>query len=64
MHADLDLLCVSVYCTADDLLPQRGTPRYAPASDHATRSLPKLAECLPADLASSTVAIRYSSSSI
>jgi hypothetical protein len=21
MHADLDLLCVSVYCTADDLLP-------------------------------------------
>ena len=24
MRADLDLLCVSVYCTADDLLPQRG----------------------------------------
>ena len=23
MHADLDLLCVSVYCTADDLLPER-----------------------------------------
>ena len=23
MHADLDLLCVSVYCTADDLLPAR-----------------------------------------
>jgi len=23
MHADLDLLCISVYCTADDLLPQR-----------------------------------------
>ena len=23
MRADLDLLCVSVYCTADDLLPQR-----------------------------------------
>lgn len=23
MHADLDLLCVSVYCTADDLLPDR-----------------------------------------
>ncbi len=23
MHADLDLLCVSVYCTADDLLPGR-----------------------------------------
>jgi hypothetical protein len=23
MHADLDLLCVSVYCTADDLLPRR-----------------------------------------
>ena len=22
MHADLDLLCVSVYCTADDLLPR------------------------------------------
>jgi hypothetical protein len=22
MHADLDLLCISVYCTADDLLPQ------------------------------------------
>ena len=21
MRADLDLLCVSVYCTADDLLP-------------------------------------------
>ncbi len=24
MHADLDLLCVSVYCTADDLLPAGG----------------------------------------
>lgn len=23
MHADLDLLCISVYCTADDLLPSR-----------------------------------------
>jgi hypothetical protein len=23
MHADLDLLLISVYCTADDLLPQR-----------------------------------------
>ncbi len=23
MHADLDLLCISVYCTADDLLPDR-----------------------------------------
>jgi len=23
MHADLDLLCITVYCTADDLLPQR-----------------------------------------
>jgi hypothetical protein len=23
MHADLDLLCISVYCTADDLLPVR-----------------------------------------
>src|SRR6266513_4621828 len=23
MDADLDLLCISVYCTADDLLPQR-----------------------------------------
>src|SRR3982751_3165248 len=22
MHADLDLLCVTVYCTADDLLPE------------------------------------------
>ena len=22
MHADLDLLCISVYCTADDLLPR------------------------------------------
>jgi hypothetical protein len=22
MHADLDLLCISVYCTADDLLPE------------------------------------------
>src|ERR1035437_4910547 len=27
MHADLDLLCISVYCTADDLLPER--PRNA-----------------------------------
>src|SRR5258708_27601521 len=27
MVADLDLLCISVYCTADDLLPQR--PRNA-----------------------------------
>ena len=27
MHADLDLLCISVYCTADDLLP--GRPRNA-----------------------------------
>jgi hypothetical protein len=27
MHADLDLLCITVYCTADDLLPQR--PRNA-----------------------------------
>src|SRR2546423_12744399 len=27
MGADLDLLCISVYCTADDLLPQR--PRNA-----------------------------------
>jgi hypothetical protein len=27
MDADLDLLCISVYCTADDLLPQR--PRNA-----------------------------------
>ena len=24
MRADLDLLCISVYCTADDLLPPRG----------------------------------------
>ena len=23
MHADLDTLCIAVYCTADDLLPQR-----------------------------------------
>ena len=23
MHADLDLVCITVYCTADDLLPQR-----------------------------------------
>lgn len=23
MHADLDTLCISVYCTADDLLPQK-----------------------------------------
>jgi hypothetical protein len=23
LHADLDLLCISVYCTADDLLPER-----------------------------------------
>ena len=23
MHADLDLLCISVYCTADELLPRR-----------------------------------------
>ena len=23
-HADLDLLCVAVYCTADDLLPEPG----------------------------------------
>jgi len=23
MHADLDLLCITVYCTADDLLPER-----------------------------------------
>ncbi len=23
MDADLDLLCISVYCTADDLLPER-----------------------------------------
>jgi glutamate/tyrosine decarboxylase-like PLP-dependent enzyme len=28
---------------------------YAPASEQATRDLPKFAECLPADLASSTV---------
>ena len=27
MRADLDLLCVSVYCTADDLLPQRPATR-------------------------------------
>jgi Transposase DDE domain len=27
MHPDLDLLCISVYCTADDLLPER--PRNA-----------------------------------
>lgn len=28
MHADLDLLCISVYCTADDLLPgRRGNAR-------------------------------------
>jgi hypothetical protein len=23
MHADLDLLCIAVYCSADDLLPQK-----------------------------------------
>ena len=23
MRADLDLLCISVYCTADDLLPAK-----------------------------------------
>ncbi|HXR10983.1 MAG TPA: hypothetical protein VN770_01700, partial [Gaiellaceae bacterium] len=23
MHADLDLLCITVYCTADDPLPER-----------------------------------------
>src|SRR5213594_2668144 len=27
MHSDLDLLCITVYCTADDLLPER--PRNA-----------------------------------
>ena len=28
MHADLDLLCITVYCSADDLLPtRRGTGR-------------------------------------
>lgn len=32
---------------------------YAAAPDHATRDLPKFAECLPADLATSTVAIRF-----
>jgi ATP-dependent helicase Lhr and Lhr-like helicase len=32
---------------------------HAPTSHHATRDLPKFAECLPADLASSTVSIRY-----
>ena len=32
---------------------------YAAAPDRATRDLPKFAECLPADLATSTVAIRY-----
>jgi len=35
----------------------RDTP-YADAN-HATRDLPKFAECLPTDLASLTVAIRY-----
>ena len=23
MYADLDALCIAVYCTADDLLPER-----------------------------------------
>jgi hypothetical protein len=23
LHADLDTLCIAVYCTADDLLPER-----------------------------------------
>ena len=27
MHADLDLLCISVYCTADDLLPAAAEER-------------------------------------
>ena len=34
MRADLDLLCVSVYCTADDLLP-RG--RVTPGGSSPTR---------------------------
>jgi ATP-dependent Lhr-like helicase len=35
---------------------------YVPTLEYATRDLPKFAECLPADLAASTVAIRYSDS--
>ena len=29
MDADLDLLCISVYCTADDLLPDGRATRGA-----------------------------------
>jgi hypothetical protein len=36
MHADLDLLLISVYCTADDLLPERR--RNAPAGFPTRRS--------------------------
>src|SRR2546430_15135446 len=33
MHAALDLLCVSVYCTADDLLPARAVNARRKLSD-------------------------------
>ena len=37
MRADLDLLCISVYCTADDLLPQRPGERAAQADRRGDR---------------------------
>ncbi len=49
MRADLDLLCISIYCTADDLLSER--PRSAPreltaASERAEKRRARLADTI------------------
>jgi hypothetical protein len=43
MDADLDLLCISVYCTADDLLPEptRNARRKLTDADWSRSALPR-----------------------
>ena len=46
MHADLDLLCISVYCTADDLLPARPRQRSTQADRRRDRDALCVAQVL------------------
>src|SRR3954447_12829412 len=51
MHADLDLLCVTVYCTADDLLPEpsRNARRRLSDAEIVTLCVAQVLMGLPSD---------------
>ena len=51
MHADLDLLCIAVYCTADDLLPEPSNNRRRQLTDAevVTLAVAQVAMGVPSD---------------